>query len=137
MTGIQDAPPRHHRWPAWALPASVVAGPGAVGTGVGLAVARYRQEPQGLAIVLVVLLIAALGGAAAVSRAMRHERRRYAVTEIAVILAAALLFYAGSTMGRMVLAALVGGGLLATARTIRGERRQPTKMQNGWPSRSP
>lgn len=120
MTDVPDAPARaRHRWPAWALPTSLVAGLGAAGVGAGLAVARYGDAPGRLAFGLAVLLLTVLCGAAVVSRAMRHERRRYAVTEVSVILAVALLLYAGSQVGRMALTGLVGGGLLAIAWTIR------------------
>ncbi|WP_116951615.1 hypothetical protein [Jiangella endophytica] len=137
MTDLREAPPSGgHRWPAWALPVSIVAGLGAAGVGAGLAVARYGEEPGVVAFGLGVLLVTVLFGAGVVSRAMRHERRRHAVTEIAVILGIALLFYAGSPPGRIVLAGLAGGGLFATARTIRRDRRQATKMQNGWPDGS-
>ncbi|TDD66338.1 hypothetical protein E1262_22290 [Jiangella aurantiaca] len=138
MTDTRDAPPLDgHTWPAWALPAAAIAGPGASGAGVGMVVARYWSDPGPLALIVVMIVVATLCGAGVVSRAMRHERRRYAVTEIAVMLAIALLFYADGPLGRAVLAALVGGGLLATARRIRGDRRrQATKMQNGWPDGS-
>lgn len=120
MTDVPDAPARaDHRSPASVLPLSVGAGLVATGVGAGLAVARYGDAPGRLAFGLVVLLVTVLCGAGVVLRAMRHERRRYAVTEIAVILAVALALYAGSQVGRMALAGLVGGGLLATARTIR------------------
>ncbi|MBB5786363.1 hypothetical protein [Jiangella mangrovi] len=128
--------PDERPWPAWALPVSAVAGVGALGAGLGLAVARYWGDPLPLAIAPVLLVMAAGCGAAVVRRALRHERRTYAVTEVAVVLAVAAVLYAGSPLGRAVLAALVGGGLLATAWAVRSERRQPTKMQNGWPSRS-
>ncbi|SDU48680.1 hypothetical protein [Jiangella alkaliphila] len=138
MTDVPDAPaPADHRWPAWALPAATAGGVVLVLAGMGLSVARYRAEPFGLAVAVPLLVVTTLAGAGVVSRAMRHGQRRYAVTEIAVMLGVALLFYAGRTPGHLVLATMVGGGLLATARTIRRDRdRQATKMQNGWPERS-
>lgn len=138
VTDIGDVAPRDaRRRPAWARPVSAAGGLGVVGVGAGLAVARYHEEPGGLAFGLVLILVTVLCGGAVVSRALRHERRRHTVTEIAVVLGVALLLYAGSPPGRMVLAGLVGGGLLATARTTRRARdRQATKMQNGWPDGS-
>ncbi|PZF79487.1 hypothetical protein [Jiangella anatolica] len=138
MTGTRDAAVRvDHRWPGWALPAATAAGWVLVVVALGLAAARYHEEPFALGIAVPLLLITTLAGAGVVSRAMRHDQRRYAVTEIAVFLGLALLFYAYSTPGRLVIATMVGGGLLATARTIRRDReRQATKMQNGWPERS-